>query len=178
MRVTFSSPYVVHVVIARHRPGDPVFQRRLSSSREAAANWTPRPSRGVTVERMQVRIPAARFRPSYAWFAALLEERAQGMPDAERTREPCVQKQWVARTQVVQVRRTCRHSLRDGLRLTPRSPRCPGFLATVARGNPTDLIPASGDQDHASSPSAVPAIVVRRPKRPPHPRLTLRDDRP
>jgi hypothetical protein len=40
------------------------------------------------------------------------------------------------------------------LRLIARSPGVPGFVATVAGGSSSaDLIPASGDQDHAPSPS-------------------------
>jgi hypothetical protein len=48
-----------------------------------------------------------------------------------------------------------RHSLRDGVTAYTRSPRCPGLIATVALRNvPQGLIPASGDRDHAISPSA------------------------
>src|SRR5436305_2706934 len=51
---------------------------------------------------------------------------------------------------------TIRPSLRNGLRLIPRSPRRPGFLATVACGSlPADLTPASGRQDHTALPSAL-----------------------
>jgi hypothetical protein len=35
----------------------------------------------------------------------------------------------------------------------------PGFLATVASGSSTRLIPASGDQDHTTSPSAFASFV-------------------
>ena len=49
------------------------------------------------------------------------------MPDAETHPQPCVQKGRCMRTQFVQVRRTFRHSLRNGLRLIARSPQCPGF---------------------------------------------------
>jgi hypothetical protein len=55
-----------------------------------------------------------------------------------------------------------RHSLRNGVTAYTRPPRCPGFLATVTcRSSPASLIPASGDQDHATSPSAS-ATFVRR----------------
>jgi hypothetical protein len=63
------------------------------------------------------------------------------------------------------------------LRLISCSPRRPGFLATVAGGiASTDLTPASGRQDHTTSPSAsVPFVngtisVHRIPSR-------VRDDR-
>src|ERR1700704_1856442 len=52
-----------------------------------------------------------------------------------------------------------------------------GFLATVISGvASTDLTPASGCQDHTSSPSAA-GNVVRAPLRPPHPAPTSRDVR-
>jgi hypothetical protein len=58
-----------------------------------------------------------------------------------------------------------RHSLRNGLRLIARSPRRPGLLASVASrsrrfgreaeiASPQSLTPASGGQDHTTSPSA------------------------
>src|ERR1700737_2440196 len=48
-----------------------------------------------------------------------------------------------------------RPSLHGGLRLTSRSPRRPGSFATVASGNSSaNLTPASGCQDHTTSPSA------------------------
>ena len=53
-----------------------------------------------------------------------------------------------------------RHSPRNGLRLISRSPRRPGFLATVARRvAPANLTPASGRQDHTTLPSARNAFV-------------------
>jgi len=63
-----------------------------------------------------------------------------------------------------------RHSPRNGLRLISRSPRRPGSFATVARGvASTNLTPASGCQDHTTSPSASGALVLKRHPRPPHP---------
>src|ERR1035437_4973718 len=48
-----------------------------------------------------------------------------------------------------------RHSPRNGLRLTSRSPRRPGSFATVIRETAfANLTPASGCQDHTTSPSA------------------------
>ena len=59
------------------------------------------------------------------------------------------------------------------LRLIRGRPGVPGFLATVAGGSSTTgLIPASGDQDHTISPSALPrsssaaiASIASRPQR-------------
>jgi hypothetical protein len=67
--------------------------------------------------------------------------------------------------------RISRHSLRNGVTAYTRPPRCPGLIATVAlRSSPQGLIPASGDQDHATSPSAS-ATLVRRAIRVPAPRF-------
>ena len=57
---------------------------------------------------------------------------------------------------------TTRHSPRNGLRLIRDLPGDRAFLASVALRNvPQDLIPASGDQDHTTSPSASSALVLR-----------------
>src|ERR1700682_945055 len=46
------------------------------------------------------------------------------------------------------------------LRLISRSPRCAGLFATVAGGVASaNLTPASGCQDHTTSPSALNALV-------------------
>ena len=70
-----------------------------------------------------------------------------------------------------------RHSPRNGLRLISRSPRRPGSFATVARGvASTNLTPASGCQDHTTSPSASGTLVrsaIRVHRIPPR----ARDDR-
>jgi hypothetical protein len=69
------------------------------------------------------------------------------------------------------------------LRLTSCSPRGPGFLATVACGLASaNLTPASGCQDHTTSPSASASFVRTQfahmtPQRPSHPAPYVRDDR-
>ena len=72
---------------------------------------------------------------------------------------------------------TIRPSLRNGLRLIPRSPRRPGFLATVACGSLHRLDASVG----ASGPHgfAVRDVVARlaTPPRPSHPAPNVRDDR-
>jgi hypothetical protein len=55
------------------------------------------------------------------------------MPDAGRTREPCVQKEvCILRTQETTGQPDNRHSLRDGFTAYTWSPRCAGLQATVA----------------------------------------------
>jgi hypothetical protein len=60
-----------------------------------------------------------------------------------------------------QVEPANRHSLRDGFSGFLRDlPGEPGFLATIAlRTFPQNLTPASGCQDHTTSPSALAAFV-------------------
>ena len=100
------------------------------------------------------------------------------MPDAETHPQPCVQNEGMHARKSRQVRRTFRHSLRDGLPLIARSPRSPGLIASVALRNVSqDLIPASGDQDHTLLPYAPPRFV-QRGFRVIASRPTFRDDRP
>src|SRR6185437_5426166 len=69
-----------------------------------------------------------------------------------------------------------------GLRLIRALPGVPGLIATIAGGSrrvgpegptsPTaNLIPASGDRDHTTSPSAAARLVCARHQRPSHPAL-------
>ncbi len=93
------------------------------------------------------------------------------MPDAGRTRSLAYE---VESTRVSHYRsaETVRHSLRDGFTAYTRSPRSAGldslrrpYGVSGPKGrhrHPTDLIPASGDQDHTILPSA-PTPFVRRP---------------
>src|SRR5664279_4585579 len=54
-----------------------------------------------------------------------------------------------------------RHSPRNGFTAYTRSPQRPGFFATVtSRIPPRDLMPASGHQDHTTSPSASTPFVI------------------
>jgi hypothetical protein len=79
--------------------------------------------------------------------------------------QPRVRKTRSTRVSPPQVRRTSRHSLRNGFNGFLRGlPGEPGFLATVApekRWLLKSLIPASGYQDAATSPSAKRALVSR-----------------
>src|SRR6185437_14284159 len=56
-----------------------------------------------------------------------------------------------------------RHSLRDGVNATPRSPRCTGLFSHRRFAGPTlrNLTPASGGQDHTASPSASVSLASR-----------------
>jgi hypothetical protein len=86
------------------------------------------------------------------------------MPGAGRTREPCVQKKvHFAHARQQQGSRDNRHSLRNGASGLFRAlPGVPGLLAPVASGFVTQgLMPASGHQDHTTSPSAPAALVCR-----------------
>src|SRR5262249_24283586 len=97
-------------VIARLVPGDPVFHGRPCLTRKAAAYWVPpvKPGddsggcdsiRSRHDDRTHVLILTTRFRPSYSINVSLSIKRAQGTPDAGRTREPCVHRECTLRRQ-------------------------------------------------------------------------------
>jgi hypothetical protein len=102
---------------------------------------------------------------------ALFKQRAQGRPGARCTRGLACKLATKKTHTSIQVQR--KHSglpCAVVLRLTSRSPRRPGFLATVISGSlPANLTPASGCQGHTTSPSAVSAVRLASPPRPPHP---------
>jgi hypothetical protein len=65
------------------------------------------------------------------------------------------------------------------LRFPSCSSRGPGFLAPVVsamRSIVANLTPASGRQNHTTSPSATATLVSRHHQRPSHPALHVRDD--
>ena len=65
------------------------------------------------------------------------------------------------------------------LRLIPRSPRGPGFIAPVAARSQVsrNLTPASGRQDHTALPLRDSFARLATLSRPPHLRSNVRDDR-
>src|SRR5215468_660575 len=88
----------------------------------------------------------------------LCEERAQGMPGEGLTHGPPAIKK--AGGSYHRFSRIIRHSLRDGFNAVLRAlPGEPGFLAPVARDHLASLTPASGCQDHTTSPSASLPVV-------------------
>src|SRR5271169_1454251 len=72
-----------------------------------------------------------------------------------------------------------RHSLRGGFNGFLRAlPGEPGFVATIiCKRRLANLTPASGCQDHTTSPSASSSARLASPKRPPHSDPNVRDDR-
>ena len=139
------------------RPGDPVFQRQRGWSREAAGYWMPRSSRGMTAEDGGHSLASPRHDtcPSCASASSLQQRRAQGVPDAGRTRRSCVPRN-VHFTHASNVRAAG----------TTGTPRAMGYglyvISSVRRASghrrrafvTRDLIPASGDRDRTISPSA------------------------
>src|SRR5258707_37107 len=63
------------------------------------------------------------------------------------------------------------------LRLIARSPRCPGFLATVAREIVHGLDPSVGRSGPHAFAVRVRALRLCTPTRPSHPTPNVRDDR-
>ena len=97
------------------------------------------------------------------------------MPGARCTRSLACKSR--KHTSIHTVERSHQPSLRNGLRLIPRSPRCPGLLATVACGYCRKLDASVG----ASGPHVFAVREQQRssalPPRPPHPAPNVRDDR-
>jgi len=123
------------------------------------------------------RVTAPRSRdticPSFASSSPFENERAQGTPDAGRTRGSCVQRNCAfhARKQR-QGSRDNRRSLRDGLRLIRPLLGVPGFLAAVASRDHLSAkldpsVGGSGPYDFAVR--VLRASSVARNPRPPHP---------
>jgi len=108
------------------------------------------------------------FSPEFLKF--VVPRKTEGAGNAGRWPHP--QASWAEKESAhksVQVSRNIRHSLRNGLRLTSRSRRSTGLVSLRPPGLLTrGLIPASGDHDHTTSPSASTRIVCA-PPRPSHP---------
>jgi hypothetical protein len=97
------------------------------------------------------------------------------MPDAETHPQPCVQNEGMHARKSRKVRRTFRHSLRNGLPLIARSPRSPGLIASVALRNVSQRLDPSVGR---SRPHALAVrIGCARLPRPTRPASYVRDDR-
>ena len=108
------------------------------------------------------------------------DQRARGMPGAQCTRSLVCAGVVLVCTRVFTAEAPETSGIPHAmvLRLISRSPRGPGFLAPVALWIiPQSLTPASGRQDHTTSPSASGAARLASPKRPSHPAPNVRDDR-
>jgi hypothetical protein len=110
------------------------FRFRFSNSpiwtRHSGAMRSIEPGMTVEVERRASAFPRRKSHPSLA-SSAPKEEGAGNAGCVGRTRSLACNKEKHA-SKSPQVRRFNRHSLRDGVNAAPCSPRCPGFLATVA----------------------------------------------
>jgi hypothetical protein len=90
-------------------------------------------------------------------------QRAQEVPDAGRTREPCVQRKCTLRTQASTGQPKHRHSLRNGLTAYTWSPRSTGPVSLRRLAHRSqDLIPASGNRDRTISPYASHTLRLAR----------------
>ena len=110
--------------------------------------------------KIQIRILAARIAPGLCKNLVPPKQRAQGMPDARRVRS----RAWcVVNTRVSHHGHAgnVRHSPRNGFNGLLRAlPSDRAFLPLSPRGHiPRNLTPASGRQDHTTSPSASGALV-------------------
>jgi hypothetical protein len=104
---------------------------------------------------------------------SLAQQRAQGMPGASARPQPCAQDEKAHKHSHHGQAGNARHSPRNGFNgflralpgepglLSPSQAECESILA--------DLTPASGRQDHTTSPSAGPRSRRKRLPRPAHP---------
>ena len=129
-------------------------------------------------------IPAALFRPGFASSHTLFEKRAQGMPDAGRTREPCVQRKvHIAHASNPGTAGTTGIPCAMVLTAAPRSPRCTGLVShRRPRQSSRGLDPSvGGTGPHGLAvreKSFRPRASAREASsRPPHPASHVRDDR-
>ena len=114
--------------------------------------------------------------PSLAQSPA--QQRAQGMPDASARPQPCVRIEKAHKRSHHGHTGNARHSPRNGFNGFLRDlPGEPGLLSPSPADHPANLTPASGRQDHTTSPSARWCIRLAHQKRPPHPAPNVRDDR-
>jgi hypothetical protein len=92
--------------------------------------------------------------------------------------QPCVQRVKAHKRSYHRYAETFRHSPRDGFTVSFVISPVTGLCChrRLADLSSTDLIPASGDQDHTTSPSASQGARLAHSKRPSHPALHVRDD--
>ena len=98
------------------------------------------------------------------------------MPDAGRTPWPACNKKSRRQSPQVQPEQPA-FPARWFYGLYRALPGEPGFVATIVRNHLANLTPASGRQDHTTSPSAVSLARPAKPPRPSHPAAHVRDDR-
>jgi hypothetical protein len=115
--------------------------------------WSFGPSRNDGELRMYSFIPATEFRPSYEKSPAQNRGRRESRV-RQRTRSlACKSKKHASKSP--QVRRNIRPSLRNGFNGFLRAlPGEPGLLSPYFARIPREITPASGRQDHTTSPSA------------------------
>jgi hypothetical protein len=138
----------------------------------AFAGTTEELSDSIFKELTHLRILATRCARGLLEFRPPRKQRAQGRPGARCTRGLVCKLHNKKTHTSIQVQR--KHSGLPRamvLRLIARSPRRPAFLppSPVRSLLLTNLTPASGRQDHTTSPSASRAFVLRALPRPPHP---------
>jgi hypothetical protein len=161
-------------LVSKHSPTQEVNNFVAVQPSRTAGNWGPRQDRGhdLTLPRHVV--------PEFCLHLIPLKAEGAGKAGCQVHPQPRMQRKQRKKHTRIHYRyaETIRPSLRDGLAAYTCSPRCTGFLATVARRpSPANLIPASGDQDHTTSPSASRITRQLMPTRPPHPAPDTRDDR-
>src|SRR5260221_4250964 len=110
------------------------------------------------------------IRPRFAKTSALANEEGAGKTGCTLHPRSRVQTCTKKRTRAYRFSGGIRPSLRNGFTAYNALSPATGFLATVAsRISPRSLTPASGRQDHTTSPSASACVRLSQAPRPPHP---------
>jgi len=133
----------------------------MSFGKFALPDSTPVAMRANDLKAQRSAFPRCRYTRVFAEQDAFRRWRAQGKPGADRTRGPRATKSTGVGPQVQP--ETRRPSLRSGLQLIRALPGDRALLPPSLRGcrHPRNLAPASGRQDHATSPYALRALTSR-----------------
>jgi hypothetical protein len=129
--------------------------------------WIPgsrsRAPRNDGKSQTHLRLPAAQIAPELCKTFRPENQRAQGMPGASMRPQPCARNKKAHKHSHHGHTGAVRHSPRNGFNGFLRAlPGEPGFFATIACGIvAANLTPASGRQNHTTSPSACRAFVCR-----------------
>ena len=133
----------------------------MSFGKFALPDSTPVAMRANDLKAQRSAFPRCRYTRVFAEQDAFRRWRAQGKPGADRTRGPRATKSTGVGPQVQP--ETRRPSLRSGLQLIRALPGDRALLPPSLRGcrHPRNLAPASGRQNHTTSPSASMSVASR-----------------
>jgi len=156
--------------------GRPPARHELRPQRKSDAGRSRPHSYSIVKQQTQLRIPAARTRPSYCLGSP---SKSGGRRESRVLAAPIASHAHKKRTSVVATGSAKQSDLPCamvyGLFRALLGDRA--FLPPSLADRSANLTPASGRQDHTALPSAINIVRLATPKRPPHPAPNVRDDR-